>query len=134
MLPKNACLKHIALAVLNLDECEKFYNLLGMQTELKTEDYLYLTHYGDNLSLHRTHHKFATHQRLEHIGFALDSVIAVNTLYQAALENNLTILNTPKTFGIGTHSFSVQDPDGVEVEFTYHPPMWEIPIESTPET
>lgn len=22
-------------------------------------------------------------------------------------------------------SFSVSDPDGIEVEFTYHPPMWE---------
>ena len=128
MLPKNASLKHIALAVCNLDECEKFYNLLGMRTELKTDDYVYLTHYGDNLSLHRVNHKFSAHQRLEHIGFAVDSVEAVNKLYQSALENHLNILDKPKTFGIGTHSFSIQDPDGIEVEFTYHPPMWEIPI------
>lgn len=80
MLPKNASLKHIALAVSNLDECEKFYNLLGMRTEFKTEDYVYLSHYGDNLSLHKVHHKFSAHQRLEHIGFALDSVDAVKSL------------------------------------------------------
>ena len=39
MLPKNASLRHIALAVHKLDECEQFYNLLGMHSELKTDDY-----------------------------------------------------------------------------------------------
>lgn len=39
MLPKNASLRHVALAVHKLDECEQFYNLLGMRTELKTDDY-----------------------------------------------------------------------------------------------
>ena len=36
MLPKNPCLRHVALAVHKLDGCEQFYNLLGMRTELKT--------------------------------------------------------------------------------------------------
>lgn len=52
MLPKNASLRHVALAVNKLDECEHFYNLLGMRTELKTVDYAYLTGNGDNISLH----------------------------------------------------------------------------------
>lgn len=124
MLPKNASLKHIALAVNKLDECEKFYNLLGMRTEFKTTDYVYLTNNGDNLSLHKVPHEFATIQRLEHIGFAMDSIEAVDQLYQDAKNSNLTIADTPKTFGTGTRSFSVLDPDGIEVEFTYHPPMW----------
>ena len=55
MLPKNASLRHVALAVNKLDECEQFYNLLGMQTELKTMDYVYLTGNGDNISLHKVH-------------------------------------------------------------------------------
>lgn len=125
LLPKNACLKHIALAVNRLDECEKFYNLLGMRTELKTEDYVYLTSGSDNLSLHRLDAKFEIYQRLEHIGFALDSKAAVDRLYTDALTHQLTIANPPKIFGIGTTSFSVLDPDGIEVEFTYHPPMWD---------
>lgn len=50
--PKNASLRHVALAVNKLDECEQFYNLLGMSTELKTDDYAYLTGNGDNISLH----------------------------------------------------------------------------------
>ena len=124
MLPKNASLKHIALAVHKLDECEKFYNLLGMRTELKTTDYVYLTNNGDNLSLHKVAHTFASTQRLEHIGFAVDSIAAVDQLHQDATSHHLTIASTPKTFGNGTRSFSVIDPDGIEVEFTYHPPMW----------
>ena len=124
LLPKNASLKHIALAVNLMSECEKFYNLLGMRTELKTDDYVYLTNGDDNLSLHRVTASFLGTQRLEHIGFAIDSPGAVDQLYQDALTHNLKIMSEPKTFGIGTRSFSVSDPDGIEVEFTYHPPMW----------
>ena len=124
MLPKNASLRHVALAVNKLDECEQFYNLLGMQTELKREDYVYLTSGADNLSLHKVNDVFSGSQRLEHIGFAVDSIDAVDKLYQEAKSHQLTILNEPKTFGIGTRGFSVLDPDGIEIEFTYHPPMW----------
>ena len=81
MLPKGASLRHVALAVHKLDECEQFYNLLGMRTELKTDDYVYLTGNGDNISLHKIHATFAAAQRLEHIGFALDSIQAVNQLF-----------------------------------------------------
>ena len=125
LLPKNASLRHVALAVHHLDECEKFYNLLGMQTELKTEDYVYLTSGNDNLSLHKVNAPFKGSQRLEHIGFAIDSIKAVDELYQTAIQHHLNILFEPKTFGIGTRSFSITDPDGIEVEFTYHPPMWD---------
>ena len=124
MLPKNASLRHVALAVNKLDECEQFYNLLGLQTELKTMDYVYLTGNGDNISLHKTQGKFGEAQRLEHIGFALDSVQAVDQLFNDLQKHGCNILYPPKTFGIGTHSFSVLDPDGIVVEFTYHPPMW----------
>jgi catechol 2,3-dioxygenase-like lactoylglutathione lyase family enzyme len=124
MLPKNASLRHIALAVNKLDECEQFYNLLGMQTELKTTDYVYLAGNGDNISLHKINAVFEGVQRLEHIGFSLDSIQSVDHLYQEAIKQRLTVLSAPKTFGIGTHSFSILDPDGIEVEFTYHPPMW----------
>ena len=124
MLPKNACLRHVALAVHKLDECEQFYNLLGMRTELKTDKYAYLTGNGDNISLHKVHTTFEATQRLEHIGFALDSIQAVNQLFHNLQKHGFNIAHPPKTFGIGTHSFSVLDPDGIEVEFTYHPPMW----------
>jgi catechol 2,3-dioxygenase-like lactoylglutathione lyase family enzyme len=123
MLPKNACLRHVALAVHKLDECEQFYNLLGMITELKTDDYVYLAGQGDNISLHKIDMLFKGAQRLEHIGFALDSVDAVNRIHEQMLECGIKLFESPKTFGVGTHSFSVLDPDGTEVEFTFHPPM-----------
>lgn len=81
MLPKNASLCHVALAVHKMDECEEFYNMLGMKTEFKTQDYVYLSGYGDNISLHRVEDSFSGAQRLEHIGFALDSISSVNVLY-----------------------------------------------------
>lgn len=129
MLPKNASLRHVALYVNNIDACEKFYNMLGMQTELKTGDYCYLAGNSDNISLHKISTKFAGEQRLEHIGFALDSVDSVNKLYEQLCDLNINILQPPKTFGIGTHAFSVLDPDGIEVEFIYHPSMWRQSID-----
>lgn len=126
MLPKNASLRHVALAVHRLDECEQFYNLLGMITELKTDDYVYLSGNGDNISLHKIDMPFENIQRLEHIGFALDSINAVNRLHEQMQARGIKIFESPKIFGVGTHSFSVLDPDGIEVEFTFHPPMWNI--------
>lgn len=125
MLPKNASLRHVALAVRKIDECEKFYHMLGMKTELKTQDYVYLSGNGDNISLHRIEDSFSDMQHLEHIGFALDSIASVDALYEKIKSTNITVISPPKTFGIGTHSFSVSCPDGIEVEFTYHPSMWE---------
>jgi catechol 2,3-dioxygenase-like lactoylglutathione lyase family enzyme len=124
MLPKHACLKHIALKVNNLEACESFYHKLGLKTELKIDDYVYLTGNGDNISLHRVDVTFLDSQRLEHFGFALNSVEAVNTLFEKIKKSDIAILHPPKTFGIGTHSFSVLDPEGNEIEFTFHPPMW----------
>jgi catechol-2,3-dioxygenase len=104
MLPKNASLRHVALAVNRLDECEQFYNLLGMRTELKTADYIYLAGNGDNISLHKAQSNFEVSQRLEHIGFALDSVQAVEQLFKDLQKSGLNILHPPKTFGIGTNT------------------------------
>ena len=99
--------------------------MLGMATELRTEDYVYLSGHGDHIFLHRIEESFSSAQRLEHIGFALDSISSVDALYEKMRSTKITILYPPKSVGIGTYSFSVSDPDGIEVEFTYHPPMWE---------
>lgn len=75
----------------------------------------------------KVHTKFETTQRLEHIGFALNSIRAVNQLFNDLQQHGFNIAHPPKTFGIDTHSFSVFDPDGIEVEFIYHPSMWVKP-------
>ncbi len=98
MLPKNASLRHVALAVNKMDECEEFYNMLGMATELRTKDYVYLS--GHGISLHRIEESFSSAQRLEHIGFALDSISSVDALYDKMKSTKIIILNPPKTFGM----------------------------------
>jgi uncharacterized glyoxalase superfamily protein PhnB len=50
--------------------------------------------------------------------------IAVEQLFHNLQKHGFNIAQPHKTFGIGTHSFSVVDPDGIEVEFTYHLLMW----------
>lgn len=122
--PKLVGLRHIAIKVRKFESAIKFYrDVIGMSLELQTEDYAYLTTGSDNLSLHYLGAKFGHHQKLEHIGFLVDLPAKVdewkNYMYQAGI----AILESPKTFGVGTRSFSVADPDGNEVEFIYHPPM-----------
>ena len=50
---------------------------MGLRTEFKTMDYVYLTGNGDN----SVPESFEGRQRLEHIGFALDSAQSVDQLY-----------------------------------------------------
>lgn len=123
--PKNLGLRHIALRVNFLKDCANFYkNVIGMMIELETEEYVYLTSGKDNISLHQNGKvDFEPTQRLEHFGFAVNSPEDVDNWYQHCKQHNANILNEPKTFGIGTRAFSVIDPSGNEVEFTYHPPM-----------
>ncbi|HCD9498758.1 TPA: VOC family protein [Legionella pneumophila] len=127
MFPKTLGLRHIALRVNNLEECIRFYTyIIGMQLEHQTEDYAYLTTGKDNISLHEDGMiAFETNQRLEHLGFACESPENVDAWYEHCKKLNANIQSPPNTFGIGTRGFSVYDPSGNEVEFTFHPPMVE---------
>lgn len=118
-------LRHIALRVNSLQECIDFYtSIIGMTLEHETTDYAYLTSGDDNLSLHQSGTaNFAQTQRLEHFGFAISSTEDVDAWYEHIKQYPVKIMDEPKTFGIGTRAFSVFDPSGNEVEFTYHPPM-----------
>jgi catechol 2,3-dioxygenase-like lactoylglutathione lyase family enzyme len=125
MAPKTLGLRHIALRVNKLDDCVKFYTqILNMELELKTENYAYLTTGEDNISLHEQEQiVFSTEQRLEHFGFSCESPENVDKWYEHCKKHDANIQSPPATFGIGTRGFSVYDPSGNEVEFTYHPPM-----------
>lgn len=123
--PKMRGLRHIALRVNNLQECIDFYtNIIGMTLEHETNEYAYLTSGDDNISLHQDRTvSFVETQRLEHFGFAVSSPEDVDAWYQHLKQLHAKLLDEPKTFGVGTRAFSVLDPSGNEVEFTYHPPM-----------
>lgn len=128
-IPKTLGIRHVALKVSNFAECIHFYEeILGLSLELKTDDYAYLTSGCDNLSLHSV--KDVTkdiNQQLEHFGFLCEKARDIDDWFDY-LKSKISkeqFKDSPHTFGIGTRAFSVFDPSGTEVEFTYHPPMIE---------
>jgi catechol 2,3-dioxygenase-like lactoylglutathione lyase family enzyme len=120
-----AGLRHVALYTSDFENCERFYvELLGMQVEWRPDpDNVYLTSGNDNLALHRSDQEFSTAQRLDHIGFILDSPAAVDEWYEFLLANQVEMRTKPKTHRDGARSFYCYDPDGNVVQMIYHPPL-----------
>mgnify|MGYP001813207162 FL=1 len=125
-------LRHIALFVRDFEACEHFYvELLGLQVEWRPdEDNVYLTSGGDNLGLHRAasnQQRDETTQRLDHIGFVLESADDVDTWHAFLTAASVQVRNEPQTHRDGSRSFYCYDPDGTLVQFIHHPPLaaWE---------
>jgi catechol 2,3-dioxygenase-like lactoylglutathione lyase family enzyme len=120
-------LRHIALFVERFDETVQFYTeLLGMKIEWHPDaDNIYLTSGNDNLALHRFvgAARDAAQQRLDHIGFIIDSPAQVDAWHAFLSANNVRVLKAPKTHRDGAHSFYCLDPDGNAVQLIYHPPL-----------
>ena len=121
-------MRHVALVVRDLAACERFYvELLGMQVEWRPDnDNVYLTSGGDNLALHRA----ASHQlppelvqRLDHIGFFLQTPEQVDAWYEYLANQGVKIRTPPRTHRDGARSFYCFDPDGTTVQIIYHPPV-----------
>lgn len=115
---------HVALKVRDLAACEKFYvELLGMKVEWRPDaDNLYLTSGADNLALHRAERGDGG-QALDHIGFVLDRIDAVDDWHQFLSVHGVKILQLPKTHRDGARSFYCADPEGNTVQLIYHPPL-----------
>lgn len=123
---RTAGLRHVALFVTEFEQCLDFYTrLLGMEIEWQPDpENVYLTSGNDNLALHKAHVESAdVGQRLDHIGFILDTPEQVDEWHQFFVDNNVTIRNVPKTHRDGARSFYCVDPDGVVVQMIYHPPI-----------
>ncbi|MCY4277976.1 MAG: VOC family protein [Gammaproteobacteria bacterium] len=124
---KTAGLRHVALNVTNLEACRDFYvNVVGMTIEWQPDaDNIYLTSGNDNLALHRATRESSpsSGQRLDHIGFLLDSPEDVDAWHAHMQAHGVTILKAPKTHRDGARSFYCEDPDGVCVQMIYHPPL-----------
>lgn len=122
-----AGLRHLALNVIKLEECVYFYTQrLGMQVEWQPDDNnVYLTSGNDNLALHRAKEGFSPgiDQRLDHLGFILESEADVDAWYEFLQSNGVEIKAKPKTHRDGARSFYCADPDGNIVQMIYHPPI-----------
>ncbi|MCR9276566.1 MAG: VOC family protein [Pseudomonadaceae bacterium] len=122
---KTAGLRHVALNVVELEACCDFYQqAFGMEIEWQPDaDNIYLTSGNDNLALHRGEAVSNEGQRLDHIGFIIDEIDAVDDWYVHIKKLGGRIVNEPKTHRDGARSFYCEDPAGNVVQVIYHPPI-----------
>jgi Lactoylglutathione lyase and related lyases len=103
---------HVAINVSALELCEKFYvDLLGMTVEWRPDsDNVYLSSGNDNLALHRAPagQKPSDSQRLDHIGFILNSPELVDEWYNFLKSSGVKIREKPGTHRDGARSFYVR--------------------------
>jgi len=122
-----AGMRHVALFVNNFEATEKFYvDLLGMAVEWRPDsDNVYLCGGNDNLALHKSSIKAeaGAFQKLDHIGFILNTPEHVDEWFNFLKENGVKVRNAPKTHRDGARSFYCYDPDGTVVQMIYHPPI-----------
>lgn len=122
---KTAGLRHVALNVVDLENCEAFYvDLLGMEVEWRPDpDNVYLSSGNDNLALHRATEAPGQQQRLDHIGFIIDQIETVDLWYEFLHAHSVDIAAPPRTHRDGARSFYAKDPAGNTVQIIYHPPI-----------
>lgn len=123
--PQHAGMRHVALNVKDLALVESFYvDLLGFDIEWRPdEDNVYLSSGVDNLALHVLDDTGSKAQALAHIGIIVDKIEQVDEWYDYLLENGVKMLNQAKTHRDGARSFYCSDPEGVVVQFIFHPPL-----------
>lgn len=117
--PSDLCLQHVALNVADLAACELFYcKTLGMSVVWRPdEESVFLTNGSDNLALHQAPTARATEcGRLDHIGFTLAEVGAVDAWYEFLVSRSVPIVERPRTHRDGTRSLYCKDPDGNTVQ------------------
>lgn len=125
-------MRHVALFVRDLAACEHFYvDLLGMEVEWRPDDHnVYLTSGGDNVALHQAEpdvERDEATQRLDHIGFFLDSAESVDHWFAWLNSQQVRIRSEPRDHRDGARSFYCYDPDGTLVQMIHHPEVsqWE---------
>ena len=125
-------MRHVALFVRDMTACERFYvDLLGMRVEWRPDaQNVYLTSGGDNVALHQAApdlQRDEVSQRLDHIGFFLDSAAAVDQWFDWLREQQVRMRTEPRTHRDGARSFYCYDPDGTLVQMIHHPEVcrWE---------
>jgi len=126
MQPKGMIgLRHVALFVQALEVAIDFYTrIMGMQIEWQPDaDNIYLTFEGDVFALHRVDYTPSAQQRLDHIGFVLESVEAVDAWYAYFVASGVRITEAPKTHRDGSRGFYCLDAVGHLLELIYHPPI-----------
>lgn len=123
--PQHAGMRHVALNVIDLALVESFYvDLLGFEIEWRPDkDNVYLSSGVDNLALHVVADTGTKAQSLAHTGIIVDKIEQVDEWYSYLLSNGVKMINQAKTHRDGARSFYCADPEGVVVQFIFHPPL-----------
>ena len=113
-------MRHVALFVDRLEECEHFYTeLLGMAVEWRPDaDNVYLSGGNDNLALHRVPDAREAGQ-LDHIGFFVNDFEKIDRWFEFLKGHGVEMLTEPRTHRDGARSFYCRDPSGVRVQIIY---------------
>ncbi|MDE0420380.1 MAG: VOC family protein [Gammaproteobacteria bacterium] len=121
-----AGLHHVALHARRFEATLAFYtDLFGMAVEWRPDtDNVYLTSGTDNLAIHRAAGGVAeSGQRLDHIGFLVDTPADVDRWYEHLTANDVPVDAPPRTHRDGARSFYCRDPEGTTVQIIHHPPL-----------
>ncbi len=120
-------LRHVALNVVDMAACERFYvELLGLTVEWRPDEHnVYLTGGCDNLALHKARVLADFDRRLDHIGFIMRAPEDVDAWFEFLRANDVLIEQPPRTHRDGARSFYCRDPDGNLVQMIHHPPIAE---------
>lgn len=118
-------IRHVALFVKELKVAVEFYtDVIGMTIEWQPDkDNVYLTNQGDVFALHRIDEEPHGIQRLDHIGFVLNTIEDVDMWHDYIASHGIRITEAPKTHRDGARGFYFLDPVGTFIEFIYHPPI-----------
>lgn len=121
-------IRHVALFVQELESAIDFYTrIMGMHIEWQPDaDNVYLTNHGDVFALHRVDYMPQAQQRLDHIGFVLESPQAVDTWHDYFVSQQVRITEAPKTHRDGSRGFYCLDSVGHLLELIYHPPIMQV--------
>lgn len=118
-------IRHVALFIKDLEAAVDFYTrIMNMRIEWQPDDdNVYLTNDGDVFALHRVDYVPAAEQRLDHIGFVLERIEAVDDWYDYFVKQGVRITEAPKTHRDGSRGFYCLDAVGHLLELIYHPPI-----------
>jgi catechol 2,3-dioxygenase-like lactoylglutathione lyase family enzyme len=119
-------LRHVALNVRDVAKSIDFYTrIMGMSIEWNPDpDNVYLTSGSDNLALHKAAENLQQgFQSVDHIGFIVDTPEAVDRWAERLKSLGVSFTHEPKTHRDGARSFYFLDPDGLQIQLIYHPPI-----------
>jgi catechol 2,3-dioxygenase-like lactoylglutathione lyase family enzyme len=121
-------MRHIALKVQDMTRSKNFYrDVLGMDIVWEPDPQnVYLSMGCDNIALHEASANDAASfaaQRLDHLGFIVESVERVKELEEEFRSQGVSIVYQFKIHRDGSASFYCADPDGIVIQMLYEPTL-----------